>query len=72
MKYIISEEELKELLVTLKVETAKADVIAKWFVKDKQPVELVAEGIAGKINHHIYINRSDLGKLVKIYMQKKT
>ena len=83
MEYIINIKDVEDLLTTLKVESKKANIIAQWFVKDKQPVELVAEGKVTKSCPYDYpvllignknvidLGEENIGSNIKIYIQRR-
>lgn len=71
--YVITKNDVKDLLITLKVEPAKADVIAEWFTKDKQQVEKIAEGEVTTDaieNFMLQFNANCKGKFKSIYISK--
>ena len=77
-KYIISESEL-EMHYLDWFDKDKRKEILKDFLKDKQPVECVAEGkntstfivIAGIANGRVVIDKNYTGKSIKIYVEVK-
>ena len=59
MKYIISQEELRILAGKIQFGYAESDI--RNFLKDKEPVEMVAEGVVDVFKYNTLVGKLSMG-----------